>query len=92
MVGESKMLGFITIIGLVAAFLTTISLFPQIIKVWKTKSVKDISVGMFLLMCGSVSIWLIYGVLLNDLPIIASNALVFAQAITMLTFKKKFAH
>jgi MtN3 and saliva related transmembrane protein len=47
---------------------------------------------MFLLMCGSVSIWLIYGVLLNDLPIIASNALVFAQAITMLTFKKKFAH
>jgi MtN3 and saliva related transmembrane protein len=83
---------FITIIGLVAAFLTTISLFPQIVKVWKTKSVKDISVGMFLLMCGSVTIWLIYGVLLSDLPLIASNSLVFAQAITMLMFKKKFAY
>jgi MtN3 and saliva related transmembrane protein len=82
---------FITIIGLLAAFLTTISLFPQIVKVWKTKSVKDISVGMFLLMCGSVTMWLIYGLLLNNLPIIASNSLVFAQAITLLTFKKKFA-
>ncbi len=85
------MTDFITIIGLFAAFLTTISLFPQIIRVWKTKSVRDISVGMFLLMCGSVSIWLIYGLLLNDLPIIASNILVFAQAITILTLKKKFA-
>ena len=86
------MIDTITIIGLFAAFLTTISLLPQIVKVWKTKSVKDISVGMFLLMVGSVSIWLIYGVLVNDLPIIASNSLVFVQAITMLTFKKKFAY
>jgi MtN3 and saliva related transmembrane protein len=85
------MIDFITIIGLFAAFLTTISLFPQIVKVWKTKSVKDISIGMFLLMFGSVSIWLIYGLMLNDLPLIASNTLVFVQAITMLTFKIKFS-
>lgn len=85
------MIDFITIIGLFAAFLTTISLFPQIVKVWKTKSVKDISIGMFLLMVGSVSIWLIYGLMLNDLPLIASNTLVFVQAITMLTFKIKFS-
>lgn len=85
------MINLITIIGLFAAFLTTISLFPQIVKVWKTKSVKDISIGMFLLMVGSVSIWLIYGLMLNDLPLIASNTLVFVQAITMLTFKIKFS-
>ena len=80
----------ISIIGLSAAFLTTISLCPQIIRVWKTKSAEDISVGMFSIMCGSVSMWLLYGLLMNSLPIIASNSLVFAQAITILTFKIKF--
>ena len=39
----------ITIIGLIAALFTTVSLLPQLIKVYKTKSTKDISTGMFTL-------------------------------------------
>ncbi|MGD6807823.1 MAG: SemiSWEET family sugar transporter [Candidatus Bathyarchaeia archaeon] len=80
----------ITIIGLIAAFLTTISLLPQVIRVWKTKSVKDISTGMFTLQCCSVCLWVVYGLLMQDVPIMAANMLVFAQASTILVFKRKY--
>jgi MtN3 and saliva related transmembrane protein len=81
---------YVTFIGLLAAFLTTISLLPQVIKVWKTKSAKDVSSGMFSIQCGSVSTWVVYGFLMHDLPIIAANLLVFIQAATILLFKKRF--
>jgi MtN3 and saliva related transmembrane protein len=81
---------YITIIGLLAAFLTTIALLPQLRKVWKTKSAKDISTGMFTLQCSSVTLWAIYGVFMNDVSIIAANSLVFVQAATMLLFKTKY--
>jgi MtN3 and saliva related transmembrane protein len=80
----------VTIIGLTAAVFTTISLFPQLIKIWKTKSTKDISTGMFSLFCGGVFLWFIYGVFVNDLPIIVANSLAFIQAIIILMFKAKY--
>jgi MtN3 and saliva related transmembrane protein len=81
---------YITIIGLLAAFLTTISVMPQVVKVWKTKSAKDVSSGMFTLQCSSVSVWTLYGVLVNDFAIIAANSMVFVQAATILAFKRRF--
>ena len=81
---------YVTFIGLFAAFLTTISLLPQIVKVWRTRSAKDVSSGMFSLQCVSVSMWVVYGFLMHDIPIIAANSLVFIQAATILFFKKRF--
>jgi MtN3 and saliva related transmembrane protein len=80
----------ITIIGLIAALFTTISLFPQLIKIWKTKSTKDISTGMFMLYSGGVLLWFIYGVYLNDFPIILANSLALIQAIIIITLKEKY--
>jgi MtN3 and saliva related transmembrane protein len=80
----------ITIIGLVAALFTTISLLPQLIKVYKTKSTKDISTGMFALFGSGVLLWFIYGVFLNNLPIIMANSMAFVQAIVILFFKLRY--
>ncbi|MCX6644074.1 MAG: SemiSWEET transporter [Candidatus Bathyarchaeota archaeon] len=80
----------ITIIGLIAAAFTTIALFPQLLKVWKTKSTKDISTGMFALYCGGVFLWFVYGVYLNDLPIMIANSLAFIQAFIILMLKAKY--
>lgn len=80
----------ITTIGLIAALFTTVSLFPQLIKVYKTKSAKDISTGMFTLFCGGVFLWVIYGILLNDFPIMIANSLAFVQAVVILIFKAKY--
>ena len=80
----------ITIIGLTAAAFTTIALFPQLIKVWKTKSTRDISTGMFSLYCGGVLLWFVYGVYLNNMPIMIANSLAFVQGIVILIFKAKY--
>ena len=80
----------ITIIGLIAALFTTVSLLPQLIKVYKTKSTKDISTGMFTLFGTGVLLWFVYGVFVNDLPITVANSLAFIQATAILFFKAKY--
>jgi MtN3 and saliva related transmembrane protein len=80
----------ITIIGLIAALFTTVSLLPQLIKVYKTKSTKDISTGMFTLFGSGVFLWFVYGVFVNDLPIMVANSLAFIQAAVILFFKAKY--
>jgi MtN3 and saliva related transmembrane protein len=80
----------ITILGLIAALFTTASLLPQLFKAWKTKSTKDISTGMFILFCGGVFLWFLYGVFINDFPIIIANSLAFVQAVIILVLKVKF--
>jgi MtN3 and saliva related transmembrane protein len=81
---------YVTVIGLVAAVLTTLSFFPQLMKIWKTKSTKDISVRMYALFSAGVFIWFIYGVLLQDIPIIAANLIAFIQALTIYILKMKY--
>lgn len=78
---------YIEIIGLTAAAMGGISLLPQVLKVLKTKSTKDISREMFLLLAGSIFLWLVYGILLNNLPIIIANFFGFIQALIILFFK-----
>jgi len=80
----------ITILGLTAALFTTVSLFPQLLRVYKTKSTKDISVGMFALFCGGVFLWFLYGLFVNDVPIIVANSLAFIQALIILALKFKY--
>jgi MtN3 and saliva related transmembrane protein len=77
-------------VGFVAAVLTAVSFFPQVIKVWKTKSTRDISLGMFLISCSGFFLWFIYGVLTQDPPIVIANILTFLQAFVILIFKVKF--
>jgi MtN3 and saliva related transmembrane protein len=84
------MMDTITIIGLIAAVFTTMALLPQLIKVWKTKSTKDISIGMFILYCCGVLLWFVYGMFRNDLAIILANSLAFVQALIILLFKAKY--
>jgi len=80
----------VMILGLLAAVLTTISLLPQLIRVIRTKSTKDISTGMFSLFCCGVFLWFIYGLLTNNLPIILANLLAFIQALIILFYKIKY--
>ena len=80
----------IAMIGLGAAMLSTVSLLPQLFRVWKTKSVKDISAGYCGVMFTSVSLWLVYGVLSADIPVLAANSVVVVQSAAILLFKAKY--
>ena len=78
---------YIDLIGLTAGALGGFSLFPQVLKVLRTKSTKDISREMFLLLATSIFLWLIYGIFLNNFPIILANFFGFIQAFIILFFK-----
>lgn len=80
----------ITLIGLLAGFCTTISFLPQAVKTWQSKSAKDISLGMYSIMCTGVVLWLIYGFLMNDLPILLTNGVTLILACSILYFKLSF--
>lgn len=81
---------FNTIIGLAAGFCTTIAFLPQAIKTWKTKSAKDLSLGMYSIFCTGVVLWLTYGILISDLPIILTNVASLSLAFSILYFKLSF--
>jgi MtN3 and saliva related transmembrane protein len=77
----------ITMIGLAAGFCTTIAFLPQAIKTWQTKSAKDLSLGMYSILCTGILLWLIYGFLIGDIPIILANGVTLALALSILYFK-----
>jgi MtN3 and saliva related transmembrane protein len=81
---------YITIIGSAAASLTVIAFFPQLLKVAKTRSTRDISLGMFSIFCVGVFLWFTYGIFKNDLPVTIANLLTFVQAVIILAFKVKY--
>ena len=80
----------VTLVGLVAAIFTTISLVPQLLKSWRTrwKPTTDKTVAMFsLLFCIGILLWLIYGIVLNDLPMMVANTLSFLQGLVILVIQ-----
>ncbi|MGL4632933.1 MAG: SemiSWEET transporter [Cetobacterium sp.] len=77
------------IIGIIAAILTTIAFFPQVIQVIKSKDTKSISLTMYILFVTGVLLWVLYGFYLNDLPIIIANSIVAVASTIILCYKIK---
>lgn len=65
----------LSVLGLVAGGFSTFALAPQAIKIWRTKEVDQLSVGMLVLMLVGSNLWLVYGSLRSDLAIIVANAI-----------------
>lgn len=80
----------ITILGLTAATVTTGAFIPQVIQTWRTRSARDLSLGMFLTLVVGIALWLTYGVFLGDLPLIAANLVTLGAAGIILYFKLRY--
>lgn len=80
----------VTVLGFVAATLTTLAFIPQVIKTARTKSTKDISKSMFALMSSASFLWLIYGFLISSLPVILANLFLLILSTIILTYKLKY--
>lgn len=77
-------------IGSFAAFCTTLSFLPQLVRVWQRKRADDISLTMFLLFSVGVACWLVYGLGIGSLPITVANAITLTLALTILALKVKY--
>ena len=77
-------------IGSTAAFSTTASFVPQLVRVWRRKSASDISLTMFLLFSFGLVCWLIYGVGIGSGPVTVANAVTLALSLSILALKLRY--
>lgn len=75
------------LIGYAAAFCGTVSLIPQIVKLWKERSAKAISATMYLIYTLGVVLWLIYGIMINSIPLIIAEIITLVLSIAILIMK-----
>jgi MtN3 and saliva related transmembrane protein len=80
----------VTMVGFIAGVLTTAAFIPQVVKVWKTRSARDISLGMYAILVSGIVLWLVYGLLLGSWPIILANILTLVLAVAILVMKLRF--
>lgn len=76
-------------IGFLAAILTTAAYIPQAFKIWRTKNADGVSLTMYLVMLTGVSLWGVYGILIESYPIILANVVSFILLSTIVIFKLK---
>ncbi|MBF0176455.1 MAG: SemiSWEET transporter [Magnetococcales bacterium] len=80
------------LLGYVAAIFSCAAFFPQVVRTWRTRSVGDISLSMFLINSAGAGLWLWYGFLAGSVPIISANGIILTLSLCMLTMKLKFGH
>lgn len=81
---------FIQAVGISAGILTAFSMLPQLIKVIKKKEARDISVVMLLVLIGGLVMWVIYGNLKDDLPIMLTNGFSVLLNLVLLFFRFRY--
>jgi MtN3 and saliva related transmembrane protein len=86
-IGSWSGMDIVTIIGLLAAFCTTTSYFPQLKKCWQTGSAGDLSLKTFVTLAIGVALWVLYGFLKTDIVIILANVISFSLLTGILYFK-----
>ena len=77
-------------IGFVAAFCTTAAFVPQLLRVLKLRSAREISLGTFLLFSIGVALWLLYGISIGSKPVIASNLVTLMLSLSILALKLRY--
>ncbi len=75
------------LLGAIAGILTTLAFVPQVWRVWKTRSTRDISLGMYLVFTTGVGFWLAYGLVLGAWPIVVANSVTLMLTGTVLALK-----
>ncbi|MFV0394356.1 MAG: SemiSWEET transporter [Coprobacillaceae bacterium] len=77
-------------VGIIAACLTTLASVPQVIKVVKSKDTKAISLGMYTMQVMGVLLWLVHGLMINDIALIGANTITFVLTLIILVYKIKY--
>jgi len=80
------------ILGVSAGVITTLTFLPQVVKTWKERSARDVSLWMFIIAATNEVMWIAYGVLLNPLNwiIILTNSILLVMSLTMILFKLRY--
>jgi len=80
----------VDILGYAAGAITSLTFLPQVLKTWKEKSAKDVSLLMFIIAAINEVMWIAYGALLDNWVIILTNSIVLAMSLTMIYLKWRY--
>lgn len=80
------------ILGYAAGAVTAFTFLPQVVKTWKEKSAKDISLYMFLIAFLNEIMWLVYGFMIDNMVVILTNAVMLVMSGIMIGLKLKYNH
>ena len=78
------------LLGLLAGAMTTASFVPQLAKAWRSHSTRDISLTMYIVFTTGVLLWLLYGIFISSVPVIAANIITLIIALIILVLKIKY--
>ena len=78
------------VLGFLAAALTSVAFLPKVLRVWRTRSAEDISLGMYAAFVSGVACWIGYGILIDAWPVIIANSVTFLLASAVLVLKLRF--
>ena len=81
------LMNLITLIGLAAAAMTTFAFLPQAVKSWRSRRTDNLSLPMYLVMATGIALWLIYGLIIRDIPLIFANSISFIFVSSILYLK-----
>jgi MtN3 and saliva related transmembrane protein len=79
------------LLGFIAASCSTLAFLPQVIKAWRTRSTRDISLVTFLTIAVGSVFWVVYGWLEDDPPVLVTNAIIFVLASIILWLKLRWS-
>ena len=80
----------VALIGFLAGCVTVVSFVPQVVQAWRTRRTRDLSFGTFALLGTGAVLWLTYGALIGDWPVITTNLAVLAMVSAILVAKVRF--
>jgi MtN3 and saliva related transmembrane protein len=80
------------LIGLLAGFCTTLSLVPQLHRMWKAKSAHDISLAMFFVFGLGVVLWLLYGIGIRSVAVVTTNSVSLVLVVVIYSLAVHYEH
>ena len=83
-------MSFTQILGYTAGAITSLTFLPQVVKTWKEKSAKDVSLLMFIIAAVNEAMWIGYGILKNDWVIILTNSVIICLSLVMIFLKLRY--
>lgn len=81
------MMNWITVMGLLAGMCTTAAFLPQVVKIFRTRKTEDISLSMYIILTIGILLWILYGWLNGDIPLMLANGITFILASSILVMK-----
>lgn len=79
-----------TIVGLTAAVLSSLSMTPQVIKIYRTRKTDDLSLPAFFSLAAGLFLWLVYGIMIIAVPVIIGNAVGLSLVLYVVLMKFRY--